>query len=384
MQDIAIIGAGIAGLTAAHALKKAGHGVRIFERADTLRALGSGITMQANAMAAYDSLGLAEVIEEAGYAIRDGAISTWEGKVINGLDIAAISESTGRVGVAIHRGRLLNLLAEGLEGSMEYGASVAGVENVEGGAEILFDDGRKIGFAAVIGCDGLHSFVRRSLFGEEPLRYAGYTSWRGIARMPARDVVFGEYWGPGRRFGLVPIAEDEVYWFAVDKAPAGQTPTDPVIDEVRPLFADWNPLVVRALEAVVPESVIRTDCHDRPPLDTWGKGCITLLGDAAHPMTPNLGQGGGQAVESAVVLGRALTETSNIEEGLRRYEALRRPRAHHFVNQSWQMGQMAQWESAVARGLRDFGLRLTPASMTRKMLRKLYDFEGWYASAREG
>ena len=378
MKEIAIVGAGVGGLTAAHALRKAGFGVRVFEQADSLRAAGAGITMQSNAMSALKSLGLDQPVQRAGHVISQGRIATWKGKTINELEMEAISERVPQRGVAIHRKRLMEALAAGLEEELEFGVAIQDVENIEGGVRLQCEDGRSLEAEAVVGCDGLYSAVRRSLFGEESLRYAGYTTWRGVASMPVEDVQLVEMWGPGLRFGLVPIHHDEVYWFAVASGPRQEVIEEPVVEVLREMFAGWQPLVEQVLEATNPEEIISTDCLDRPPRRTWGQRRITLLGDAAHPMMPNLGQGGCQAVESAVVLGRVLTESEGLEAGLRRYEALRMDRANRFVKQSFQMGKMAQWKHPLARGLRDFGMRLAPSSVVRRSLVEQYDFEGWF------
>lgn len=144
------------------------------------------------------------------------------------------------------------------------------------------------------------------------------------------------------------------------------------------MFKDWPLSVRRLLEATNPAAIITTACFDRPPTTRWGRGRITLVGDAAHPMTPNLGQGGGQAIESAVVLGRVLEETTDLEAGFRHYESLRHKRANAFVRQSFQVGRLAQFKNPLARGLRNLVAGMTPAALSRKSLLKLYDFEGWY------
>ena len=380
---IAVVGGGIAGLTTAHALRRAGWPVQVFEQAPQLRATGAGITVQANAMVALESIGCAQRIAEAGYPLGKGTIRHFEGRVLSGFDMREIARQVGHTGVAIHRQRLVERLGQDLEDVLHFGARVTDIDHLDEGAAIEFDDGRRQRFGGVVGCDGLYSAVRRALFGDEQLRYVGYTTWRGIAEMPADEARSTEYWGPGKRFGSTPISDDEVYWFAVDNAPEGEPPVDEMLDEVGRRFRHWNDDVHRVLEKTIEETVLRTDTHDREPIEQWGRGCVTLLGDAAHPMTPNLGQGGSQAIEDAVVLGRVLSDEASIADGFRRYESLRARRANRLVRESLRLGEIAQWEHAIARGLRDFGVRLIPQSMTERRFCELSDFEGWYQSVAD-
>ncbi|HEX2673424.1 MAG TPA: FAD-dependent monooxygenase [Polyangiaceae bacterium] len=210
--------------------------------------------------------------------------------------------------------------------------------------------------------------------GDTPLRYAGYTSWRGVAPVgrlsPAHEAI--ELWGRGLRFGIVPIADDETYWFAVANAPAGETDAERATQLER--FASFGEPARALLEATPAERILRTDIHDRAPVPTWSKGRVALLGDAAHPTTPNLGQGGCMAIEDAVVLAHGLGKHSTLADALRAYERKRVAHTSKIVTASWQFGRLAQLEGSFTTWLRDFALRVTPESQVRARLRENAQF----------
>lgn len=369
---IIIAGGGIGGLTAAISLQRRGLDVLVLERAPELREAGAGITVQTNAMLVMEALGLSERLTAEGHVLEEGAVTDANGRVLQEMELADALADIGPPGVAIHRQRLLRALADAYQGPLRLGAAVTGFEQSEEGVRVALADGEVIEGAALVGCDGLHSAVRRGLRGEEPLRYAGYTTWRGIARdVAVESLGTTEIWGAGDRFGIVPIGQGEVYWFAVAACPEGGADGPDVLDELRRRFDGWPDDVGVVLAATV--DVLRSDTHDRPPIERWGEGRMTLLGDAAHPMTPNLGQGAGQAIEDAWALACSLTEhSSDIAAGLRAYEDVRRDRANWFVKQSYRMGSMAQLENPLARMLRNTVLKLTPASLTANEMRRMY------------
>ena len=447
---IAIVGAGPGGLTAACALQRVGIDVEVLERADSIRPVGAGLTLQPNAMRMFQALGLADAIESAGQVLSAGRIANAAGETL--VEILA-TPADGRPGVAIRRGVLSNLLVERLPvGVVRCGAPVSAVDLTGG---VVFEDGTKRVYDAVVGADGIHSAVRRSLFGPKRLRYAGYTCWRGIAEQPAGTELC-ERWGRGLRFGTVPLPKGQTYWFACANAPAGESSDEvgPVrrdsggqwadfgaeirlqrprkrvpeatnvaafkesSDEVGPVrrdsggqwadfgaeirlqrerervpeatnvaafkesggprplmelrqrFGGFEPVVDRVLAAT--SSVMRHDLYDLVPLRRWTRGRATLLGDAAHAMTPNLGQGAGQAIEDALVLAAAVAQHGP-EDGLRRYEVARRSRARRFVVQSWRAGAAGQWSGAVACALRDELMKALPAWLVRRRLAALYE-----------
>jgi len=368
---ILVAGGGIGGLTLAIALEKQGIDAVVLERGERLRAAGAGITIQVNAMLALREIGLDTALGGAGQFLEDGAVVDATGRVLQHISLEPVN---GARGVALHRERLLAVLAEAFAGPVELAARVVGFEQSSGGVRAKLADGTTRDGVALIGCDGLHSDVRSALRGDDPLVYAGYTTWRGVARGVKSDVGGTmEVWGSGRRFGVVPIGHDETYWFAVaDAEPGGSDGHDPV-GELRTMFGGWPAPIDAVLEATESSGVIRTDTRDRDPIHSWTEGRVALLGDAAHPMTPNLGQGAGQAIEDAVALARALAHwRDDLPEALRRYERCRIERANWFVLQSRRFGRMAHWKSPAARFVRDALLRRTPEWAVRRNVAKMY------------
>jgi 2-polyprenyl-6-methoxyphenol hydroxylase-like FAD-dependent oxidoreductase len=238
-------------------------------------------------------------------------------------------------------------------------------------------DGSALEADLLIGADGIHSAIRAQLHGASEPDYAGYTSWRGLCENTAiapPDAII-ESWGEGARFGMVPVGPGKLYWFAVADAPAHQRDGADVKAELMARFGTWHGEVVGALKATQPERIFRTDITDRPVLRSWGAGRVSLLGDAAHPMTPNLGQGACMAIEDGLVLASALSEKADPAEALRLYEDRRRERTSATVELARKFGKMGQWSNGVARAVRNAVVHATPHFVAERQVRWLYEFE---------
>jgi 2-polyprenyl-6-methoxyphenol hydroxylase-like FAD-dependent oxidoreductase len=377
VPDVVVAGAGIGGLTLAIALRRRGARVRVFERANHLGAVGAGIGLPANGVKALQTLGLGELVMRAGMVIERAAILDARGRPLGSeVDLTDVYQKMGASLVALHRARLHALLLEAVgSGVVTTGAQVVSFEQTEDSVHVALMTGERVETRLLVGADGLHSSVRDHLFGHDQPVYSGYTSWRGVT--PANAVIppsrTTESWGRGERFGIVPIGFGEIYWFAVADAPPDGRDTN-VSRELMARFGSWHEPVAAIIEATPAERILRTDIYDRAPIDCWHSGRVVLLGDAAHPMTPNLGQGAGQAIEDAVVLDDCLARAATIEDALTRYEQRRVARANGIVRASRQFGAIAQWSNPVAAWLRDRLMSLTPPSAAIRQASRLMEY----------
>ena len=376
VSDVVIAGAGIGGLTLAVALRRRGVRVRVFERASQLTAAGAGIGLPANGVKALQRLGLGEAVAKAGMVVERAVILDSRGQQLGSeVDLTDVYRSMGASLVALHRGRLHAVLLDAVaDRIVTTGAHVVSFEQQRDSVHVALIDGQRIDTGILVGADGLHSTVRAQLIGARAPVYSGYTSWRGVT--PANSVPLphrtSESWGRGERFGIVPIGFGEIYWFAVADAPPGGTDVD-VRGELLTRFRAWHEPVGAIIEATPPDRIVRTDIYDREPIARWHTGRVVLIGDAAHPMTLNLGQGAGQAIEDAVVLDECLAASSSIEDALTRYEQRRVARANSIVRASRRFGAIAQWSNPIAAWLRDRAMSLTPASIAVNQARRLMD-----------
>ncbi len=376
-----IIGAGIGGLSTAIALRKIGMEVKVFESKQEVRFAGAGLGIGANAVQALQQLNVGDQILQAGKALDELRILTPAGKTLQRTETAAVSRKYGPDNVTIERGKLLELLmsALGPEPIVHTGKSCRRFEQNDSGVKVWFEDGSMEEGDLLVGADGVHSNIREVLLPDAKPRYAGYTCWRSVVQaepglLNYDPSVFIETWGRRGRFGLVPLSNNRVYWFACVNAQAGDSRFKSyTTHDLRKRFESYHEPIPQILAQTSDSQMLHHDIYDLPPIRRFAFGRVVLLGDAAHAMTPNMGQGAGQAIEDAIILASHLKHNSAMKEALAKYERDRIGRTGQITRMSNRIGMVAQLQGRVSVTLRDALFPLLPAKNMENQLKYLYD-----------
>ena len=353
-----IIGAGIGGLCTAIALRKVGYTVRIFERTQEVRALGAGMSLWSNAMWALHVLGLSDEVLRIGSVVDITRTQTAEGELLSDVHIGEISRRLGVPSVCIHRADFHQILVNAVgAANIQTGMQCTGVAQDEATVTAIFENGELHRGDLVVAADGFQSAIRKQLVGADEPRYSGYTCYRSVVSMVHRTLPPGlalTAIGHGTEFGLFPCGMGRIYWFATHNQPAQKTdsPRGRKADCLT-TFAGFPEPFVHALHQTPEADILRHDVYDRAPLLHFGDARVTLLGDACHPMTPNLGQGACMAIEDAVVLARCLRDEPNEVKALRHYETARRERTTLMTTRSYYAGKVLTLEDGVLSWFRN-------------------------------
>jgi 2-polyprenyl-6-methoxyphenol hydroxylase-like FAD-dependent oxidoreductase len=376
MAAVLFAGGGIAGLTGAIALQRQGIEAHVYEAAAELHAVGAGIGVPPNAMAVLECLGLADAVLDAGIPLRRGDIVDVRAGTISTMDLDAVRARLGHTTVAIRRSELQRVLAGALEpGTLHLDRRIVSHQDEGDVVTACFDGGDSATGSLLIGADGIGSAVRGLLFPEARLRYSDQTCYRGLADIDLADEllhVAREIWGGALRFGFLTVAPGKVYWFAPMTAPPGQPQPERLKASLLRAYSAFPGPVLDILEASEEMAMIRTDLYDLAPLGTWHAGRVGLIGDAAHATTPNLGQGGGQAIEDGLSLAYGVATHGTVPAALRAFEHVRRRRATSIVSLSRTFARISHLRNPVARSLRNALLRAMPASAERRQLDSLF------------
>jgi len=377
-MKITIIGAGIGGLTTAIALKQRGFEVEIFEATSEFHKAGSGINLALNAMQVYNRLGFYSEIFEAGSYTNTMTITDETLSPLSVIDLKPFEQEHNVKSVAIHRAILHQILLNQLSNvSIHLDKRVKIVEQSEDSVEIEFEDGTKHQTEVLIGADGLHSVIRKTIFDNTELRIAKQVCWRGITKtnFPKKyQTELNELWGKGKRFGFVAIGDDEYYWYALANFKKDYREEFKDIN-LAELYSDFHPFVNQIITSTPKENILTNEMADLKPIPIWNNKNICLLGDSAHATTPNLGQGACQAIESAMVLANCLGKHNTTENAFKEYQKIRIKKAVNVVNTSWRIGKMAHLENRPAIILRNFFMRITPQKIAAKQMAHIFEID---------
>ncbi|WP_158550080.1 FAD-dependent monooxygenase [Runella aurantiaca] len=380
-MKIAIIGGGIAGLTTAIALRQIGINVSIYEANQELRPAGAGIALAANAVKAFELLGLRDKILAHGNPFELFSILNKQGKIITESNHFAAVEKYKVIGsFSIHRSDLQKTLLEAIEDIPLYlGHQFLTLTQNNEGVTLVFRNGHTATFDYVLAADGIHSAVRQQLVPDTKIRYAGYTCWRGVtdtAPSGLNPKQATETWASEGRFGIVPLQGGRIYWFACVNAPTGDEPRFRNFSKTDLLrhFGQLHAPVAQIIGLTPEKRILHNDIIDLKPLRQLAYGKVLLIGDAAHAMTPNMGQGACQGIEDAVVLQRLIRQyPTDLSEVFQKFEAVRLPRTTTIVNRSFTLGKIAQASQPGLIALRNALFRLMPASMNNRQLDFIMD-----------
>jgi 2-polyprenyl-6-methoxyphenol hydroxylase-like FAD-dependent oxidoreductase len=367
-----VVGGGIAGLACAIALLKTGWQVRVLEQADAFGEVGAAISLWPNALRALDELGLGDHVRRTGAPERLGGLRERDGHWLMRAD--QVPASRYEPPVLIHRADLIEILLRALpRHALRTSTELRHVRDEDGGVVVEHSAGRDHA-DIIVGADGIHSVVRRSLLphAKQP-RYAGHTCWRFITEPADERVELTESWGLGEAFGGGQLRDGQVYCYACAWVPAGQHCTDESA-EVRRRFGGWHAPIPQLLSRVDPTRLLRNDIYDLPPIQTFARGHVALVGDAAHAMTPALGQGGCQGLEDAIELASALALSRDTAAALQHYDARRRPRAQRIARQSRWIGQVTRFTAPVAVWLRSRLVSELPPSAVLAALERPFEW----------
>jgi 2-polyprenyl-6-methoxyphenol hydroxylase-like FAD-dependent oxidoreductase len=380
-----VIGAGIGGLATAAGLCAAGWEVTVCERAASVEPVGAGLALAPNGLRALDAFGAGDalrklaVTQELGVRRADGR---WLARSSSGRMIA---DRFGDPVILVPRTAVIDALTARVPaGVLSLATEVTSVAPGGKAAARVATTAGELAADLVVAADGIGSATRTALFPGHPgPRFTGITAWRLLTSPVSGPVPMAESWGRGTVFGVMPLADGRVYCYATAPADPGARAADELAELVK-RFGTWHEPIPRLLAAARPQDVLRHDVAElAAPLPSFNGGRTALLGDAAHPMTPNLGQGACQALEDAVVLSRlaAGPDPDAVPGLLDRYTAARLARTTDVVRWSRRVAIMSTWSSPAAVAFRDTLTWLAGRLAARAELRALATVYDWQPPA---
>jgi salicylate hydroxylase len=342
IKKVAIIGAGLGGLAVAIALRKLGCDVQVYEKAQDFRPVGGGLGLLPNGLNFLDAIvpGIVATIKNSGCEVKVSVLKNTQGETIRTNPGSRFEDKYGQPLITVWWWRLQQILASKLPSeNIHLNHRCIGFEQEEDHVFIYFENGKKVSADLLIGGDGINSVVREALIGDGKPRYLGSMSWRTVIKCHQELLNPGELGfvkGDQEFMYLLNVGDGHISWLYRKLSPdytlsqhAGE-----VKSRVLNQLADWGESLRSLVEATPAERILEGPICDRLPLKSWSKGRVTLLGDAAHPMAPALGQGANSTFEDAYELALCFSQASSIEEALATYEQRRIPRTELIQNRS--------------------------------------------------
>lgn len=353
--DIVIAGAGIGGLATAIALRQQGHKVHLYDRVHELRPAGSAISIWSNGVLVLDALGLGEAIDTASGDMQSMSYHDKRGEKLTQFSLLPLYRSVGRAAKPIARTELQRVLLEKADAEVTLSKRCVGYNKMaDGRVQVLFDDGDSVDADLLVGADGTHSALRSQVVGQQVDRqYSGYVNWNGRVKLNDEMVPQNEwiqYVGDGKRVSLMPMGRG-LHYFFFDVPLALGTENDPAKykAELARHFDGWAGPVQELISIMDPSTIARVEIHDIKPIDRLIDQGVALIGDAAHAMSPDLGQGGVQAIEDGWVLAQCLkSNPHSLEAALKDYNDARVERVASIVNRARSRNEVTHGKDMVA------------------------------------
>jgi 2-polyprenyl-6-methoxyphenol hydroxylase-like FAD-dependent oxidoreductase len=355
-----VVGGGIGGLSTALALERKEIDAVVLEAAADVASsrVGTGLHVWPNAMVPLQRAGVADEVVARAAVITRGQFQSWRGPMLTDFPVKELTEETGVPAVGMDRHALHAVLAGALQRStLRCDRRVVSVEQGRDGVTARLEDGSAVTGDVLVAADGARSTIRTQLHGEQERTYAGYAIWRTVTDYDHDDIPYGLFrviWGRGCRFLFFHVAPGRLYWSSVSVAPeGGGDPEGGRKAAVAARHRGWPAPIERVIDETPEEAIGRMDTYEYTPLKRWNVGRIALLGDAAHPMTFNLGQGACQAIEDAFALAGELAKDGDIGAAVAHYEDRRRKYTTGLMRQSRQIGAVATWQRPLAVRFRE-------------------------------
>lgn len=367
-----IIGGGIAGYATALSLQKFGIEYELFEAQSSTARQGAGIWLAPNALRVIENISstLIHKIKEKGFVVDDFGLTFKSGKKISLMNMATFDKVFGYRNTMIHRNDLQAIFESEIHGKIHFGKQLKSITS----NSVDFEDGSTFTGDLIIGCDGVGSKTRQNLFSKVKERVSKQTCWRVVADYIPQNNYQGKFYEqigePGLRAAYAPINENQVYFYGT--AIVDEVDHSNPKPQLNRLFGDFPYDINGVIHASRSQDWIVRPISDFAPIPNWYNNNTVLVGDAAHAMTPNMGQGGNQAIESAYVIALCLSNSSSIQSAFEKYQTTRKPVVDKVIQQSWQFGKLIEMKPQFIRNIILKTIAATPERMMLKNLEKLY------------